>query len=675
MSVHAAVPTFQSFNANQFDTNGLLLNYRAVWTNDLGTIRPALTNAEVTLTNLNLYETFVLPAKVVLLTLGTNELNVATNSTWLLFSPTNDSSQVTLSLSSGKYQGQLLFITSQNGDGAFNLPDGSEQYDVPGALVDLQGNWVGTTNRGIVLQYTAPDWVEMARFNPAAPAPEGFTTGVGVTNISNVLSGNYTAGSNITLTTNANGAVSIAAAAGGATINPTDGYVPYRFNATTFSNSPFYRISSDRMGFGGSGTNFFLFASVSGNLAIGDGAMPNSPSSADNIGIGTLALNNATGSAARNVAMGPFAMDTITTGTRNVGLGRSALDDATTAEGNVAIGDTAGLGITDGQYNTFLGANTGTSSGSLFNATAIGSFAQVNNDKQMVFGNDVDTYLFGDAANAVSLEIADGGPVRVRFTPSTGSTGSAVANFIDVSNVLTNGDSLFQVRNTGSGNIRFNVDGNSGYTGAGTLFLTDNGKYNTNITINNTTNLSVNGRLTVNYITVTNGISGIKSYIQLIHPHRADGTGAVISTDSTQSYYGHALFSGTAATNANYIEYRLAVPEDLDTAVDLKVSRWKVRLSAADTAASTYTIGMASVADSGSTDSPTLGQYVTMTVAADASGASGDIETASNITLTGWRSNLTAGQLWVIRVARDGGDTSTVAHYDMGLVLEYSVSQ
>lgn len=211
----AAAPTFQSFEPDQFDTNGLMIRYRADWTNEVGVIRPATVNTEVTVTNLNIYETLVLPAKVYALALGTNELNVATNSSWLLSSPTNDAAQVILSLSAGKFQGQLLLITSQNETGGFTLPDLSEQYDSPGGLVDIQGDWVGTTNRGTLLQYSAPDWIEMFRFDPSTTNLQFTATGVGVTNIANVLSGNYTPGSNITMTTNAYGSVEITAAGGG----------------------------------------------------------------------------------------------------------------------------------------------------------------------------------------------------------------------------------------------------------------------------------------------------------------------------------------------------------------------------------------------------------------------------------------------------------------------------
>jgi hypothetical protein len=201
--VRAAVPTFESFSTDQFQTNNLRLFYRDPHTNDNGIIYPALVNTLTIVTNENIYGTFSLPSKVTLLSLGTNYLDVSTNTTWLLNSPTNDATQVILSLSAGAYQGQLLFVTSQNGSNAFTLPDLSEQWDVPGAYVDIQGDWIGTTNRGMILQYTAPDWIEMARFDPGQ-------TGGGT-----VLGGG------------------------------TPGFLTYWVNASTLGNSPLQRFSAD----------------------------------------------------------------------------------------------------------------------------------------------------------------------------------------------------------------------------------------------------------------------------------------------------------------------------------------------------------------------------------------------------------------------------------------------
>jgi len=167
LGARAAVPTFESFSTNQFQTNLLQVFYRAVHTNDAGIIYPALDNTLTLVTNENVYGTFSLPAKVTLLTLGTNYIDLSTNTTLLLNSPTNDAAQVILSLSAGAYQGQLLLITSQNGSNSFTLPDLSEQWDVPGAYVDIAGDWIATTNRGVLLQYTAPDWIELHRSDPS----------------------------------------------------------------------------------------------------------------------------------------------------------------------------------------------------------------------------------------------------------------------------------------------------------------------------------------------------------------------------------------------------------------------------------------------------------------------------------------------------------------------------
>ncbi len=327
--LRAAVPTLESFEPTQFATNNNRVAYKAVHTNDAGIIYPALPNSLTLVTNENVYGTFSLPAKVTLLSLGTNYLDLSTNSTWLLNSPTNDATQVIISLSAGQYQGQLLFLTSQNGSNSFTLPDLSEQWDVPGAYVDIQGDWVGTTNRGMILQYTAPDWIEMARFDPSPGGGGGTVLGGGSTpflpywtgpaTLANspiqrlnseqikIVSGIHSltlgmgsgsgvvgADASLQITAGAgvltmNGGQYLTPSVGGVgivlgyntnyygglflgtnglfgvytddgtqlfrsgvpvgggastTINPTDGFIPYRLNSTTFSNSPIKRIDA-----------------------------------------------------------------------------------------------------------------------------------------------------------------------------------------------------------------------------------------------------------------------------------------------------------------------------------------------------------------------------------------------------------------------------------------------
>jgi len=169
----------------------------------------------------------------------------------------------------------------------------------------------------------------------------------------------------------------------------------------------------------------------------------------------------------------------------------------------------------------------------------------------------------------------------------------------------------------------------------------------------------------------------LKSFIVLAFPHTCDGAGAIIQTnDNTSKIFGQAAFAGGGAASTNFVEYRLTVPEDIDTAVALKMERFKFRLGAADTAAQSYVLTMASVADSASFDSPTLTNSVTLSFAGDASGASGDVETISSVTLTNWAGTLTAGRFWVIRLARNGDtDASTQTSYSGPLVLSYGSTQ
>lgn len=192
-----------------------------------------------------------------------------------------------------------------------------------------------------------------------------------------------------------------------------------------------------------------------------------------------------------------------------------------------------------------------------------------------------------------------------------------------------------------------------------------------------------NGSFTGDGAALTNlpisGLTGIKGYIVLASPFRCDGTGCKIYTnDYTKTYYGQGQFADDAAKTANWCEYTITVPEDLDTTVDLKVERLKFQLGAADTGKHYYEISVSSVADSAAY-AGSLGDAIACKFAGDASGAEGDVETVSNITLTGWKSALTAGRLLVIRLARVGNDgtddTSTADSYSGPLVISYGVKQ
>lgn len=174
----------------------------------------------------------------------------------------------------------------------------------------------------------------------------------------------------------------------------------------------------------------------------------------------------------------------------------------------------------------------------------------------------------------------------------------------------------------------------------------------------------------------TGNVCKQKGLIYLTHPHLVDGTGATLGTTATALAYGHATFSNSADQAANYVEYRIIVPTDIDTAVALR-AKLKFSLGNTDTGTHRYVLSMASQADSASATG-TPGTAINLDFSGDASGASGDVETVGYTTLTGWAAALTADHLWVIRLARDGDaaqDTSTVNSTELGLVIEYGVTQ
>jgi hypothetical protein len=284
---------------------------------------------------------------------------------------------------------------------------------------------------------------------------------------------------------------------------------------------------------------------------------------------------------------------------------------------------------------------------------------------------------------------------------------------------------------------------NSGYTGAGTLVLTDDGTYksisgvgggggnafttgtaaagnvaiyttgNTNIVPTSAmtvtgTNVSITGTLSLDSIVITNsatfGGSSIvtanstntftnktidtggtgnvfiqKRQLTLFRfPDMVDGTGCTYANTnnpySTSRDFMRPVFSASGATNANYCQFSCLVPDDWTSGTDPTASI-KVQLGGADTDLSTYTVGMVSVANSASGSGATPANYVTLTVPADGSGGSGDVEGVSGVTLTGWGAAATAGQWLLIQLQRDGSDASAVAEALLALEITYTSTQ
>jgi len=164
-------------------------------------------------------------------------------------------------------------------------------------------------------------------------------------------------------------------------------------------------------------------------------------------------------------------------------------------------------------------------------------------------------------------------------------------------------------------------------------------------------------------------------YLILTHPHLCSAA-APMQTTSTANTYGQCKFGNATDKATNYAEYYLVVPSDIDTDVDL-VGTFKIKLGGADTGDHEYEISFDSVADSAAYVG-SLGDAISLAFTADASGADADVETAGPTTLTGWKAAMTAGQLFVVRVARDGdhaNDGSSVDSYSGPLIIKYKITQ
>jgi len=170
-------------------------------------------------------------------------------------------------------------------------------------------------------------------------------------------------------------------------------------------------------------------------------------------------------------------------------------------------------------------------------------------------------------------------------------------------------------------------------------------------------------------------------YLQLINPHMVGAAvTAGLHTTDTDDYYGQVTFADEVETN-NYVEYRLLVPPDFDSNVAL-TARFTFQLGGADTGDHVYKISHCCVAASASYTGVATTHPINLAYTADGSGADGDAEFATG-TLTDWAGDLTASNLWVIRITRVGDaddagdniDASTVDSYSGPLVIRYGRTQ
>ena len=141
-----------------------------------------------------------------------------------------------------------------------------------------------------------------------------------------------------------------------------------------------------------------------GNTAIGDRAMYRATSAAANTGVGAEVLQQLT-TGYGNVGVGNTGLRGTTTGGRNVALGLRALGDNITGSDNIAVGFRADVAAPD-----------------LFNATVIGSGAEVDASNKVRIGNTDVTVIQGQVAFTSSSD------ARLKDSITPVSDGLALVN-------------------------------------------------------------------------------------------------------------------------------------------------------------------------------------------------------------------------------------------------------
>jgi hypothetical protein len=101
------------------------------------------------------------------------------------------------------------------------------------------------------------------------------------------------------------------------------------------------------------------------NVAIGVNALSQVTSCSENIAIGRAALNAVTITSFGQVAIGHFALKSLTavTSMPNTAIGWRAMWNSTMSGGNTVLGAEAGAHVTTGSNNTFLGTGAGEGNG------------------------------------------------------------------------------------------------------------------------------------------------------------------------------------------------------------------------------------------------------------------------------------------------------------------------
>jgi hypothetical protein len=137
--------------------------------------------------------------------------------------------------------------------------------------------------------------------------------------------------------------------------------------------------------------------SVSSNTAVGPGALDAVSSATNATAIGANALSQL-GTGVNNTAVGSGAMSSATSTYNNVAVGVSALSAVTSNVGyqNIGIGVAAGSSLTTGINNIYIGTSTTASAGNVTNEIVVGAAATGNGSNTVTIGNSSNVGIFLD---------------------------------------------------------------------------------------------------------------------------------------------------------------------------------------------------------------------------------------------------------------------------------------
>ena len=315
-------------------------------------------------------------------------------------------------------------------------------------------------------------------------------TGVATLTANNVILGNGTSAPTFVAPSTSgnvltsNGTTWTSAAAGAALSGVTDSASPFKTFLGYQAGNVTTGVRNTLIGYQAG----LLTTSGTSNTVVGESALKNNVTGAQNVAIGVSALEVST--ASNNVAVGRRAMLSSTSGASNTGVGTSALSAHTTSDLNVALGSGAGDRVTTGASNVMVGASAGfpltTGSNNIcIGDTATASSATVSNENTWGNSSSTSNRFWGDmkmggSAAGTSGQVLTSAGAGVAPTWAAASSGALVL----LSTVTASASATVDVETGFSStydDYMITVSGLFSSTGASTLLgqLKLSGTYNT----------------------------------------------------------------------------------------------------------------------------------------------------------------------------------------------------